>query len=87
MNGFMLELLRAKQFRQFSTKKQLLTKLKISTMEEKVLATLKSKGEPMKAGEIAEAAAMPKADVDKAIKTLVKEGKVNSPKRCYYGMV
>lgn len=55
-------------------------------MEEKVLATLKAKGEPMKAGEIAEAASMPKADVDKAIKALVKEGKVDSPKRCYYGV-
>lgn len=38
----------------------------------------------MKGGEIAAAAAIDKAEVDKAIKALVKEGAVESPKRCYY---
>lgn len=52
--------------------------------EEKVLALLKSRGVPMKAGEIAEAAGLPKTEVDKAIKCLVKEGRVESPKRCFY---
>lgn len=52
--------------------------------EEKVLAALQKSGVPMKAGEVAEATGLPKADVDKAIKNLVKEGKAESPKRCYY---
>lgn len=55
-------------------------------MEEKVLALLIAKDEPMKAGEIAEATGIAKADVDKAIKALVKEAKVDSPKRCYYAV-
>lgn len=56
-------------------------------MEEKVLATLIAKGEPMKSGEIATEAGLEKAVVDKAIKALVKEGKVESPKRCFYAPV
>ena len=38
----------------------------------------------MKAGEAAAAAGVDKAEADKAIKKLVKEGKVYSPRRCYY---
>lgn len=53
-------------------------------MEEKVLTVLKSSGEPMKAGDVATAAGIDKKDVDKAIKALVAEGKVDSPKRCFY---
>lgn len=55
-------------------------------MEEKVLSTLTAKGEPMKSAEIASESGLDKAAVDKAIKVLVKEGKVDSPKRCYYGV-
>lgn len=55
-------------------------------MEEKVLAILKSDG-ALKAGEVAEKLGADKKEVEKAIKSLVKEGKVNSPKRCYYGAV
>jgi len=51
---------------------------------EKVLATLKKSGKPMRPGEIAEAAGIDKADVDKAIKVLKKEEKVFSPKNCFY---
>ncbi|GAA0122801.1 MAG: HTH domain-containing protein [Clostridium argentinense] len=51
---------------------------------EKVLETLKTNGEPMKSGEIAEKAGIEKKDVDKAIKKLKDEGKIESPKRCYY---
>lgn len=54
------------------------------TTEEQVFQTLKNSAEPMKGGEIAVAAKLDKAAVDKAIKALVKEGKVESPKRCYY---
>jgi len=53
------------------------------TMEEKILKVLQEKG-AMRPGDIAAAAGVEKAEADKAIKKLVKEGKVYSPKRCYY---
>lgn len=52
--------------------------------KELVLSTLKSSNEPMKAGEIAEAANIDKKEVDKALKALKQEEKIISPKRCYY---
>jgi len=52
--------------------------------KEKVLNTLKSNGEPMKAGEIAEVSGVDKKEVDKALKTLMTEELVHSPKRCFY---
>lgn len=53
-------------------------------MEDKILKALTS---PMKAGEIAEATGITKKDVDAILKKLIKEGKVQSPKRCYYEAV
>ena len=53
-------------------------------MEEKVLQALATG--PKKAGEIAAETGLSKAEVDKAIKKLAAEGKVDSPKRCYYGI-
>ncbi len=52
--------------------------------EEKVFEALKKSGAPMKSAEIAEATGLPKAEVDKAIKNLVKAGRAESPKRCFY---
>jgi len=49
---------------------------------EKVLEVMKASGKPMKAGEIATAAGMDKKEVDKAMNTLKKEGKIVSPVRC-----
>ena len=51
---------------------------------EKVLQTLKAAGKPLKAGEIAEAAGLDKKEVDKAMKVLKTEGKIESPKVCYW---
>ncbi len=51
---------------------------------EVVLKTLHEAGKPMKAGEIALAAGIDKADVDNAIKKLKKEDKIFAPKVCYY---
>lgn len=51
---------------------------------EKVLAAMKAAGKPMKAGEIAEAAGMDKAVVEKAMKVLKAEGKIESPKVCFW---
>lgn len=52
-------------------------------MEEKILKALQEKG-AMRPGDIAAATGVEKAEADKAIKKLVKEGKVYSPKRCFY---
>jgi Predicted transcriptional regulator len=52
--------------------------------KELVLETLQKSGEPMRPGQIAEAAGIEKLAVDKAIKELKAEGKVDSPKRCFY---
>ena len=54
--------------------------------KETIIATLKSSQEPLRPGEIAEAAGIDKGEVDKAIKVLKKEGKIISPKRCYYSL-
>lgn len=48
------------------------------------MKTLSESTEPLRPGEIAEKAGIDKAEVDKAIKTLKKEEKIFSPKRCYY---
>jgi predicted transcriptional regulator len=51
---------------------------------ELVIKTLESSAEPMKAGEIAEAANLDRKDVDKAMKTLKEDGRIVSPKYCYW---
>ncbi|WP_346914953.1 HTH domain-containing protein [Clostridium sp.] len=53
-------------------------------MIDKVLEVLKNSPEPLKSGEIAEKAGIDKKEVDKAIKSLKAEDKIESPKRCYY---
>lgn len=50
----------------------------------KVLDAMKAAGEPMRPGEIAEAAKMDRKDVDKIIKTLKADEKIVSPKRCFW---
>jgi len=51
---------------------------------ELVFKTLETSEEPMKAGEIAEAAGLEKKEVDKAMKSLKAEGRIVSPKFCYW---
>lgn len=51
---------------------------------EKVLETMKAAGKPLKAGEIAEASGLDKKEVDNAMKVLKKEGKIESPKVCFW---
>lgn len=50
-------------------------------MEAKILDALKEAKRP---GQVVDATGLERADVDKTIKKLVKEGKVHSPKRCFY---
>jgi transcription initiation factor TFIIIB Brf1 subunit/transcription initiation factor TFIIB len=51
-----------------------------------VFSTLEKSGKPMKGGEIAEASGVDKKEVDKVIKKLVAEGKIDSPQRCFYAV-
>jgi predicted transcriptional regulator len=53
-------------------------------IKEIVLKTLKDSKEPLKCGEIADKCGHDKNAVDKAIKVLVKEDLITSPKRCFY---
>lgn len=52
-------------------------------MENKILKALQEGG-AMRPGDIAAAAGVSKEDVSKVIKKLMVEGKVYSPKRCFY---
>ena len=52
-----------------------------------IIKALQVAGKPMKGGEIAEASGVDKKEVDKLIKKLVAEGKVDSPVRCFYALV
>jgi len=49
-----------------------------------IFKTLSDSQEPMKAGEIADATRLDKSAVDKAMKLLKEEGRIVSPKRCYW---
>jgi len=49
-----------------------------------VLKAMKKAGQPLKAGEVAKLAGLSDKDTSKLIKELQAEGKVASPKRCYY---
>ncbi len=54
--------------------------------EEKILEVLKNAGKPLKTKEIAELAGIDSKEVGKIINKLKKEGKVKTPKRCYYSV-
>ena len=51
---------------------------------EKVLDTMKKAGKPVSAGQIAEQSGIDRKEVDKAMKTLKTQGKITSPKVCYW---
>jgi biotin operon repressor len=55
-------------------------------MKEKVLTALKAAGKPVRPGDIAKSLNMDSKDVSKAIKSLKAQGKIISPKRCYYSV-
>ncbi len=55
--------------------------------EKAVLDVLKKEGKPMRPGDVAEKAGLDKAAVAKIIDKLKKDGKVASPKRCFYAPV
>ena len=51
---------------------------------EKVLEIMRAEAQPLNAGKIAELGGLERKDVDKAMAQLKKEGKIVSPKRCYW---
>lgn len=53
------------------------------TTTDEILDAMKKAGKPLKAGEIAELSKIDKAEVEKGMKVLQKEGLIVSPKRCF----
>ena len=54
--------------------------------KDKVINAFKSNEKPLRPGEIAEQTGIESKEVSKIIKELREEGKVFSPKRCYYAL-
>ncbi len=52
--------------------------------EKEVLDTMKKAGEPLNAGKIADLSGLDRKAVDKAMKKLKADGKISSPKRCFW---
>ena len=55
-------------------------------MEKKILSAMKKAGKPVRPGDVAKMVGMESKDVSKIINNLKKEGKVISPKRCFYSL-
>ena len=51
---------------------------------QKVLETIKASAEPLNAGKVAELSGLDGKEVDKAMAKLKADGKIESPKRCYW---
>ena len=49
-----------------------------------VLEVMKKEGKPLSAGQISEISGLDRKKVDKAMKALKEEGRIVSPKRCYW---
>jgi DNA-binding transcriptional regulator GbsR (MarR family) len=56
----------------------------MSENKEIIHKTFKTASKPLKAGEVADITSIDKTEVSKIIKLLQKEGKLVSPKNCYY---
>jgi DNA-binding MarR family transcriptional regulator len=56
----------------------------VADEKEMVLEAMKKAGKPVRPGDIAKITGLDSKDVSRIIKELKKEGKVHSPKRCYY---
>jgi len=55
-------------------------------MEKKVVAAMEKAGKPVKAGEIAKELGVENKEVSKVFNELKKQGKIVSPKRCFYAL-
>ena len=54
---------------------------------QKVLETFQASSEPLNAGKVAELSGLDRKEVDKAMAKLKAEGKIESPKHCYWQAV
>ncbi|MFX0031993.1 MAG: transcriptional regulator [Candidatus Hodarchaeota archaeon] len=54
--------------------------------KERVIEIFKSTKKPLRPGEIASELGIDSKEVSKIIKELKDEGKIHSPKRCYYAL-
>ena len=54
--------------------------------KEKVVEVFKKSGKPLRPGDIAQELGVDSKEVSAVIKKLKEEGKVFSPKRCYYDL-
>lgn len=54
--------------------------------KDKILEVFKTSDKPLRPGEIAEKTGIESKEVSKIIKELREQGKVHSPKRCYYAL-
>ena len=52
--------------------------------KEQILKSFEQAGKPMRSGDIAKMINVESKEVSKYIKELKEEGKIYSPKRCYY---
>lgn len=59
----------------------------VYTMKDQVLAAMVKAGKPVRPGDIAKELDVDSKEVSKAIDALKKEGKIHSPKRCFYAPV
>lgn len=53
-------------------------------MEKKIVEAMKKAKKPLKAGDVAKLIGEDSKEVSKAIDKLKKEGKIKSPKRCFW---
>ena len=58
----------------------------MSDAEAKVIEAFKKAGKPLRPGDIAKLTGIDSKEVSEVIKKLKKEGKVISPKRCFYSL-
>ena len=56
------------------------------TDKDKILESFKNSDKPLRPGDIAKTIGIESKEVSKIIKELREEGKVHSPKRCYYAL-
>ena len=53
-------------------------------LAEKIFATIQKAGKPVSAGQIVELTGLDRKEVDKGMKKLKTEGKISSPKNCFW---
>ncbi|MFX0186623.1 MAG: transcriptional regulator [Candidatus Hodarchaeota archaeon] len=56
------------------------------TDKDKVLQVFQNSNKPLRPGDIAKQTGIESKEVSKIIKELREQGKVHSPKRCYYAL-